>query len=263
MRYLGKLIGFLIGSAILGPLGAVVGLLLGHVVDLGRRQDAFKQQESQRIQARKTFFQTTFLVMGYLAKVDGRVSEKEIQTAREIMVYLGLDQAQKLRAIRFFSYGKTSEFNFNEQLDIFAFNCGNHPNLVELFVEIQLKSIMADNSDNQYKQYALKEICRRLDFSNEAIESLLYQYQSEKTYRQQAQTRNPVDQLQRAYIQLGISKDVDNSTVKKTYKKLVSQNHPDKLVAKGLPEEMVKLATEKMQRIQEAYELICRSRNIK
>ena len=262
MQYLGKLLGFLIGGIILGPVGAVVGLLLGHLVDLGRGQDTVKRQENQSIQARKVFFQTTFLVMGYLAKVDGRVSEKEIIAAREIMSYLGLTEEQKKRAIMYFSRGKSPGFNFNEQLDTFARNCGNHPNLVALFVEIQLKNIMADNAYNQYKQYALKEICRRLNFSNQEIESLLYQYRSERAYKRETK-RSPEDLLQTAYTRLGVAKEADNNTIKKTYKKLVSQNHPDKLVAKGLPEEMVKLATEKMQRIQEAYELICRSRNMK
>lgn len=247
----------------LGPFGSVAGLLIGHFLDLGRGQEQIKQQANQLRGARKVFFQTTFSVMGYLAKVDGRVSEKEIQVAREIMSQLGLNQAQKLRAMHFFNYGKSTEFNFNQQIDEFYQNCGAQPYLVELFMEVQLKSILADNHQNQYKQYALKQICQRLNFSNSAIESLLYQYQSEQAYQKRNTTRSTGDELSAAYIRLGVTRDTDDKAIKKAYKKLVSQNHPDKLVAKGLPEEMVKMATEKMQKIQSSYDLICKTRGIR
>lgn len=262
MQNIGKIMGFLVGGLILGPFGAVAGLLIGHCLDLGRRQDQIKVQVNQLKTARKIFFQTTFSVMGYLAKVDGRVSEKEIRVAREIMAQLGLTQAQKLRAMHFFNYGKSSEFNFNQQIDKFHQHCGSQPYLVELFMEIQLKNVMADNHQNQYKQYALKQICQKLNFSNSAIESLLYQYKSEQAYKRAA-TRSTHDELGSAYVRLGIPRNADAKVIKKAYKKLVSQNHPDKLVAKGLPEEMVKLATEKMQKIQHAYDLICKTRGIK
>jgi DnaJ like chaperone protein len=264
MRNIGKILGFLVGGLMLGPFGSVAGLLVGHFLDLGRGQDQIKKQVNQLRGARKIFFQTTFSVMGYLAKVDGRVSEKEIQVAREIMSQLGLNHTQKLRAMHFFNYGKSSDFGFNQQIDEFYEHCGAQPYLVELFMEIQLKSILADNHQNQYKQYALKQICQRLNFSNRAIESLLYQYQSEQAYQQRkTTTRSAQDELSAAYIRLGVSMDTDNKDVKKAYKKLVSQNHPDKLVAKGLPEEMVKMATEKMQKIQNSYDLICKAHGIK
>ncbi len=264
MRNIGKILGFLVGGLMLGPFGAVSGLLMGHFLDLGRGQEQVKKQVHQLRTSRKIFFQTTFSIMGYLAKVDGRVSEKEIQVAREIMSKLGLNQAQKLRAMHFFNHGKSSDFSFNQQIDKFYQYCGAQPYLVELFMEIQLKSVMADNHQNQYKQYALKQICQRLNFSNSAVESLLYQYQSEQAYQKRKRTtRSTVDELSSAYLRLGIAKDTDTKEVKKAYKKLVSQNHPDKLVAKGLPEEMVKMATEKMQKIQNAYDLICQSRGLK
>ncbi|MGE4349808.1 MAG: co-chaperone DjlA, partial [Candidatus Berkiella sp.] len=78
MRIIGKLSGALIGGVVSGPIGAVLGLLLGHFFDLGRAENRAIQNDSRIRLSRKVFFQTTFAVMGYLAKVDGRVSEIEI-----------------------------------------------------------------------------------------------------------------------------------------------------------------------------------------
>ena len=63
-----------------------------------------------------------------------------------------------------------------------------------------------------------------------------------------------------AYEMLGVSKNASDADVKKAYRRLMNQHHPDKLVAKGLPEEMIKLANEKTQQIKEAYERIKKSR---
>jgi DnaJ like chaperone protein len=66
--------------------------------------------------------------------------------------------------------------------------------------------------------------------------------------------------LNDAYAALGVSADVDDKTLKRAYRKLMSENHPDKLIAKGVPDDMIKLATERSQEIQAAYEMIKKSR---
>ncbi|KZZ15482.1 hypothetical protein A3751_17250 [Oleiphilus sp. HI0080] len=75
--------------------------------------------------------------------------------------------------------------------------------------------------------------------------------------------QNSASQLEEAYDVLGLEKECSDQELKRAYRRLMSQHHPDKLVAKGLPEEMMKLATEKTQQIKEAYELVKRNRNIK
>ena len=62
--------------------------------------------------------------------------------------------------------------------------------------------------------------------------------------------------LQDAYGILGLTSSATMAEVKKAYRRLMNQNHPDKLVAKGLPEEMMRLAKEKTQKISKAYETI-------
>ena len=68
--------------------------------------------------------------------------------------------------------------------------------------------------------------------------------------------------LKDAYLVLGVSSPASDADVKKAYRRMMNQHHPDKLVAKGLPEEMMKLATEKTQEIKKAYELIKQKRGM-
>ena len=63
-------------------------------------------------------------------------------------------------------------------------------------------------------------------------------------------------QLKDAYAILNISPSANDSEVKRAYRKLISQHHPDKLISKGLPEEMMKIATQKTQEIRAAYECV-------
>ena len=65
-----------------------------------------------------------------------------------------------------------------------------------------------------------------------------------------------------AYAALGVAPSVDDKTLKRTYRKLMSENHPDKLIAKGVPESMIKVATERSQEIQNAYEVIKKQRGL-
>ncbi len=66
--------------------------------------------------------------------------------------------------------------------------------------------------------------------------------------------------INEAYDLLGVKASDSDTEIKKAYRRLMSQHHPDKLVSKGLPEEMIKLATEKTQQIKKAYEQIKRER---
>ncbi len=54
-----------------------------------------------------------------------------------------------------------------------------------------------------------------------------------------------------------------NAEVKRSYRRLMSQNHPDKLVARGLPESMLEVAKQKTQAIQAAFERIRESRGMR
>jgi DnaJ like chaperone protein len=65
------------------------------------------------------------------------------------------------------------------------------------------------------------------------------------------------------YVVLGLPEDASPETIKKTYHALIRKHHPDRLAAQGLPQELVAQATEKMKRINAAYDAICKSKGIR
>ena len=202
--------------------------------------------------------------MGYIAKVDGHVSEREIQVAREAMAHLQLNQEQKMMAIKYFNFGKSPQFKFNSAMDNFVTHCGHHSQLVQLFVEIQIQAALVDGLQNRLKRQVLEILCDKLNISRSILLQMESHAYAEQSYssrsQQQTPIRAPQDEIAYSYKLLGIPETATHAQVKKAYRKMMSLHHPDKLVAKGLPDEMIKVATEKAQRIQMAYENICKAR---
>ena len=268
----GKLIGGFFGFLLAGPIGALVGIWIGHAFDRGLKVSTVfsaGQSDTMHSHAQDMFFNATFLVMGHVAKADGYVSEGEIKAAEAVMSRLGLRGSLKQRAIELFRAGKLPSFNLDETLDDLYKACHRSPVLLQMFAEIQWQFAQADGISAK-KQHVLQKICQKLgivfyDFS--AFEDFFrtaYQ-QSSQGYQQSWQTHDRVSsktRLSEAYKLLGISESTSDADVKKAYRRLMSQNHPDKLIAKGLPEEMIKLATEKTQNIRAAYDVICEARGI-
>jgi len=257
MYIFGKLLGAAFGSLIAGPIGVLIGVFVGHLFDKGLRLNAQMASPDVGI-AKEVFFKTTFMVMGYIAKADGRVSESEIHTAREVMSRLGLSGEERQSAMHYFSMGKSSTLDYEAIVDNFIRNCAHHPQLIQLFIEIQLQAALVDGIDNPQKRFAIEYLCDRLNIPRVVLAQMGARYRAEQTFHQPRRT--PRDELTSAYAILGVTPEATQAVVKKAYKQRMSQNHPDKLVAKGLPAEMIRVATEKTQHIQKAYEIICRAR---
>lgn len=262
MGWSGKLIGALFGFLLAGPLGLLVGIFIGHIFDKGLRQQ-FNINLKDHSQIQQTFFSATFLLIGYIAKSDGRISESEINAARAIMERLQLSETQRAQAINWFNQGKQGDFNFDALLLEVKNACRGRAALLQLFVEIQLQVALAEGALSQQKFQLLQTICQRLNY---APFFLFAQYFHQSQQQQQGHyyydIPRPINKLKEAYLTLGIQESVTDVEVKRAYRRLMSQNHPDKLVSKGLPEEMLKLATEKTQKIQAAYEQVCAARGM-
>jgi len=269
-RYLGKIIGGICGLLLTGGsiFGALFGVWIGHWFDKSLGYNSFNSNNSQ---AQKAFFDTTFLVMGHIAKADGRVSESEIQVARKVMRRFGLTGEKKQAAMHLFNQGKKTTFRLNETLANFKKICPFDRALMYSFIEIQLQAAYADGYINSKTRHILQNISSILGLGqlNFVLYDMLFGLKSGYTYQQHyqqnyyQQTSRPYHSIHDAYMVLGVNKNATDSEVKKAYRKLMSQNHPDKLIAKGLPEEMIKVATEKTQKIQKAYEQICKARGMK
>lgn len=260
MSLLGKLVGAGFGYMLGGPIGAFLGAILGHQFDKGLQHTVFQSTaDVERIQA--SFFTTLFSVMGHLAKADGRVSAQEIKAAQAIMQQMSLSEKQQGVAIELFNKGKQTDFPLDAALTQFRQACHGQRNLIQMFMEILLHAAYADGAMHPSEERLLKHVAKKLGMSpfyfaqlEKMVQAQQAFHQGRGAHRQPAKPR--ADLLKEAYVILGVKADASDAEVKKAYRRQMNQHHPDKLVAKGLPEEMIKMATEKTQEIQAAYETI-------
>ncbi len=234
----------------------------------------YHQEKREVVQ--KMFFQATFSVLGYLAKVDGRVSEQEIKMAELLMAEMGLSKEQKKLAKYLFNEGKNPAFKLESALVHLRKVCHDNRELLKLFIDIQYRAAMIDGL-SQPKIKALDLIFSYLgfaplhqqyrfyeDFTGTSSHHHSKQERSSSSSSQQRQSAYqpppPPNSLAQAYALLECSESATRQEVKKAYRRLLSRNHPDKLIAQGLPEEMIKIANNKTHQIMKAYELICQTK---
>lgn len=268
MIWQGKALGALIGVVAAGPVGALFGTFIGHMFDAQAKEGApagsarNAAAHTDAVEIQEAFFHGTFQVMGHLAKADGRVSEEEIRAARAIMSEFRLGEREIQLAIELFTQGKQSDFPLEATLRGLRQLCRNRPDLCRMFVQIQLQTALWGGSLNPAGRKVLARVCAALDISPYEV------VQMEALLRMQRSARQPsaqttIDRVTQAYEVLGVARAAADSEVRKAYRRLMNQNHPDKLVAKGLPESMMKVAEEKTRQIRAAYEVLREARGMK
>ncbi len=257
---MGKLILGLIGLLVGSLPGLIIGGVIGHFFDraLARVLGAGGKRLGE---VRETFFRTIFLLMGHVAKADGRVSEEEIAHTEQIFRQLGLGDEQRHEAILLFKDGAEPGFSPDATVAQFLETGGTHPALKQTLMMFLLALALADRQLHSGEREVLTRIGRSLGYTPQAVEELLRMATAQEQFHQTGGAVNEsVPTLEHAYAALGVRSEASDAEVKRAYRRLMSQNHPDKLSAQGVPEDMLKLATEKSQEIQAAYELIRKER---
>jgi DnaJ like chaperone protein len=242
-----------------------LGALLGHQYDVAAdesQRQASGPGEDPRIVGEQ-FFRSTFRIMGHIAKADGRVSEREIEAARGVMAELRLAPPQVRAAIEYFTAGKSGSFDLNAEAASLTRACAGRPDLVRIFLEIQVRAALAGNNLEGPARALVGKVATKLGISTiefAQIEAVLRIRRG--SFRTAAPVRDNAAQLEQAYKVLEVSVQASNDEVAKAYRRQLSRHHPDKLKANGLPESMIEHAKERTQQIIEAWELIKERRGI-
>lgn len=279
-RILGTLFGFMFGRI---P-GAVLGFIVGYMFDKGYSQDFnqmggfsrfFSSQDDLKSQA--IFFHALFSVMGHVAKADGRVTDEEIRIATRLMDDMGLDGEVRKEAQQAFREGKDADFPLEAILRDLSESCHGRRDILQVFLEILIQAAYADGGLHPREQSVLERVAKHLGFKQNELFYLMSVFEAEVRFRrarrghsqrQQHRSQRPPQSssgpsLSDAYRILGASKDDDDKAIKRQYRKLMSEHHPDKLVSKGLPKQALEIAKTKAQDIQAAYEMVKQARGFR
>jgi DnaJ like chaperone protein len=259
-KIIGAILGFLMG----GPLFALLGFAVGSFFDRGLGQALRFNYGEERELIQKVLFDTVFRVMGQVAKADGRVCESEIAQAEAIIAQFGLLGARRQEAIELFKEGSLESFQLEPQIREFLLLAKQQPLLRQMLLEALITMAMADGEIDTAERDILLRVAGLIGVSASDFQRLLDMARGQRHFHGNTGqgSASPADELKAAYQALGLEASVSDAELKKGYRKLMSQHHPDKLIAKGVPEDMLKIATEKAQEIQVAYDLIKKSRKI-
>ncbi|MBA54374.1 MAG: co-chaperone DjlA [Pseudomonadales bacterium] len=268
--WIGPLVGlfvgyFLAGGGILGLVGSVLGGWLGHqfdaIIQLSSSvyQIAQPKTKGRESQIQRAFFQATFVALGRVAKCDGAVCDAEIQWTTAVMNRMGLTPEKKREAIDLFEKGKSSS-DISEELDALRDACGRRSTLLQIFMEILVQAALADGKMDQQEWSTLSHIAQSIRYRVTYLEKIVRSAQAYQEFRSDQEPLSETDGLLRAHEILGVNPEASMQEVKRAYRRLMSQHHPDKLIARGMPKEMLDMAKEKSQAIRSAYDRIVAAR---
>lgn len=258
MSWFGKMIGGGIGFVLGGPIGAVAGAAFGHTF-VDKKEKAYLASQpgtrpdtgatlSSNEQAQLVFFTAAFSMLAKISKADGQVTDKEIQAINQFMTQdLQLDFNSSETARNIFRQAVNSKDSFDAFARQFYSVFYNQPNILELMMNVLLRVSAADGHISVEEEQMLLSAIRIFNYSAADYERLKSRY---------------VRTTGKYYAVLKLDETASNESVKKQYRKLVSEYHPDKIESKGLPEEFIKFAGDKFKEIQEAYDHIKKERGL-
>jgi DnaJ like chaperone protein len=272
MYIFGKLFGGFLGYLMAGPLGALVGIMVGNVFDKSLRLHMNQSYQNFRFEKRPevtaTYIKAIACLMGFFAKADGRVSEQELSYAASIFKELKLSGEQLHNAKEWFTTSKNGQVSLEDQLRMLQYLKEKNLALTKNCLDIVFQMLKIDGLTEKKVNY-MNYLLNNLGFATlenqfnaqefwEYIQSKAQkQYHSQGSYQYQDIPKTKETSIDDAYKTLGLNVNSNQTEVKKAYRKLMSKYHPDKMMAKGASPQEIKAATEKTQQISKAYDYIC------
>ena len=270
LTVIGLIVGALLGYAAGGAVGGVLGAIAGHLVDRYRaseRRDRRRQRSRASRQAgtssnkpifddptetRRIAFATAIIVLcAKLAKADGRVTRDEIDAFKKRFQF----SDQEVGGIaHIYDQAKTSAEGFEPYARQIAALFGRDPVLLEELLIGLFEVARADGDLKPAETTYLREVASIFGFDQAKFDQLHATFETTKSSDQGG--ADP-------YKVLGVSRSSSDGDIKKAYRQLVRELHPDQLIAKGLPKEFINRANSRLAAVNAAYERIEKQRGLK
>ena len=272
--------GFVLSIILKSNWGFLLGLFIGPKL----YEFCNKLTEEEPKGNPKLYLTVVFEVLGHLGKAKGVVTQDDINLARRFMTQLQLDSNSRQLAQDSFNRGKASDYPLRARLRELYNQYRSRRNVLNIFCEQLIQAALIDGRLDDKESEILFIVADEFNIPRHQMAIYIqmmmgsyhfhqqnYDYQHEQ-YNQYRHNNNGYGgyqnnssqlNLQNAYNILGVKPSDDIATIKRAYRKLMNEHHPDKLVSKGLPKEMLEAAKKRAQEIQAAYDLIKASRGFK
>ncbi len=252
MSWFGKIAFGTLGLFLGGPLGAIAGAAMGHLlVDkgidaAGRAIDSSgRSRLGQAEQTQATYFISLFSILGKLSKIDRVVAREEIAVVDGFINGLPMADREKQFARQIFNEAKDSQYSIEDFATQLYQAVGAQPALLLSFLDLLFRIAAADGKFHPAEETALKKIKDIFNISDKQYEDIKAIYFKE---------------YDKYYKMLNCTPQSSNEEIKSNYKKLVKEFHPDRIISKGLPEEFIDFASQRFQEIHASYEKIRQDR---
>ena len=236
MSLFGGIVGGFVGFTLLGPIGALVGSVVGSRMSESRT----RRRNPNNFDHQVAFFAALFACFAKISKADGLVSKEEVHKIEEfISKKFNLDKEQRNFAINIFQKAKDDNVSFEAYAKQLQSLLKQSPNSLLIFYELLFELAMADGELHPAEEKILKKVPNIFKLPNSLFKELYEKY---------------VSNIKDYYQILGVNRNMSFPEIRKVYLKKRKEFHPDMLISKGLPEELIEKAKSKFIEIQEAYE---------
>ena len=235
MSIWGNLVGGFIGFSFAGPIGALIGSIIGGKISSARR-GGFQQNIAQ---SQQIFAISLVILTAKLAKADGQVSKEELIAIKEKLKVPDheIDQVGKI-----FNKAKEDSLGYEPYAKQIAQIYQNNPAVLDEVINILFYIAESDGKVSNSELAMIKNIAQIFNLTD-------IQFEGIKESRKGSDKLNP-------YIVLGCTSNDDFATIRKKYLQLSKEHHPDALISKGVPKEVIEESKKKMRAINSAFDKI-------
>ena len=243
MSIWGKIIGGTTGFALGGPLGAIIGMMIGGSFDRSARKFSSSNQISQQ-QKQNVFALCIIVLSAKIAEADGQVTKEEIYTFKEKFNI----QAEEMSEVsKIFNEAKKSSFGFKNIADQVGNLFSDNKVLLEQLLNNLFYIAEADGLTSTNELDVLKSISQSFHFNETDFQRIFHSRLNNKE-------SDP-------YKILGVTREDSDNYIRKKWIELSKEHHPDYLIAKGMPKEFIKEANKELSSINLAYDKIKKLRD--